>query len=76
MEVALVEIKKWNEIQDKFTDSFGWSRGLELMLKTASDIKKDKFVYELSINEDNKVIKALRSAYKEELKWLEKEKVK
>ena len=71
-----MEIEKWNEIQDKFTDSFGWSRGLEIMFQTSSSIKKDKFVYELSINEDNRLIKALRSSYKEELKWLEKEKVK
>ena len=44
-----MEVKKWNEIQEKFTDKFGWERGIEIMLDTASNIKKEKFIYELSL---------------------------
>tara|TARA_R100000234_G_scaffold119548_1_gene102797 strand:- start:391 stop:606 length:216 start_codon:yes stop_codon:yes gene_type:complete len=66
-------IKKWNEIQEKFTDKFGWERGIELMLSNVSAIKKGKFVYELSLSEDNNIIKTLRKVYNKELKWQEKE---
>ena len=69
-------IVKWNEIQDVFIDEFGWKRGIELMLDKASPIKKGKAVYELNMQEENQITKALRRAYNEELKWLEKEKVK
>ncbi len=69
-----MEVKKWNEIQEKFTDKFGWERGIEIMLDTASNIKKEKFIYELSLSEDNRLVKALRETYNKELKWQEKEK--
>jgi|TARA_R100001443_G_scaffold58514_2_gene69079 hypothetical protein len=69
-------IKKWNEIQDRFTDSFGWKRGIELMLDSAGSIKKSKAVYELSLSEDNRIIKQLRKVYNKELSWQEKEKHK
>ncbi len=75
-EEHLVKIVKWNEIQDVFIDEFGWKRGIELMLDKASPIKKSKAVYELNMQEENQITKALRRAYNEELKWLEKEKVK
>lgn len=75
-EEHLVTIVKWNEIQDVFIDEFGWKRGIELMLDKASPIKKSKAVYELNMQEENQITKALRRAYNEELKWLEKEKVK
>ena len=44
------------------------------MLDTASNIKKEKFIYELSLSEDNRLVKALRETYNKELKWQEKEK--
>ena len=66
-------IKKWNEIQERFTDKFGWERGIELMLSNVSAITKGKFVYELSLSEDNTIIKTLRKVYNKELKWQEKE---
>ena len=69
-----MEIKKWNEIQEKFTDTFGWETGIELMLSTASNVKKGKTVYELSLSEENNLIKSLRITYNKELKWQEKEK--
>tara|TARA_R100000008_G_scaffold72645_1_gene50898 strand:- start:609 stop:824 length:216 start_codon:yes stop_codon:yes gene_type:complete len=69
-----MEVKKWNEIQEKFTDTFGWERGIEIMLDTASRIKKSKCVYELSLSEENNLIKSLRKTYNKELKWQEKEK--
>jgi len=69
----LVEIKRWNEIQEKFTDTFGWERGIELMLDTASHIKREKCVYELSLSEENNLVRQLRRVYNKELKWQEKE---
>jgi len=74
----LMKIKKWNEIQDVFIDSFGWKRGIELMLGSVTKIRKGKHVYELNVQEDNQITKTLRKVYNEELKWQkqEKEKVK
>ncbi len=71
-------VVRWNEIQDVFVDAFGWKRGIELMLDSVSKIKKGKHVYELNVQEDNQITKALRKVYNEELKWQkqEKEKVK
>ncbi len=68
-----MEIKKWNEIQEKFTDSFGWERGIELMINVSGQMTQSKAVYELSLSEDTKLIKQLRQTYNEELKWQEKE---
>lgn len=74
----LMTVVRWNEIQDVFVDAFGWKRGIELMLDSVSKIKKGKHVYELNVQEDNQITKALRKVYNEELKWQkqEKEKVK
>ena len=74
----LMTVVKWNEIQDVFVDAFGWKRGVELMLDSVSKIKKGKHVYELNVQEDNQITKALRKVYNKELKWQkqEKEKVK
>ena len=71
-------VVRWNEIQDVFVDAFGWKRGIELMLDSVSKIKKGKHVYELNVQEDNQITKALRKVYNKELKWQkqEKEKVK
>jgi hypothetical protein len=68
-----LEIKKWNEIQERFTDSFGWERGIELMISVSGQMTQSKAVYELSLSEDTKLIKQLRQTYNKELKWQEKE---
>ena len=68
-----MEIKKWNEIQEKFTDSFGWEHGIELMISVSGQMTQSKAVYELSLSEDTKLIKQLRQTYNKELKWQEKE---
>lgn len=72
----LMTIAKWNEIQNVFVDAFGWKRGIELMLDSVYEIKKSKHVYELNVQEDNQITKALRKVYNKEIKWQEKEKVK
>jgi len=69
-------VVKWNEIERKFTDRFGWLEGLEYMTSTSRDVLKYRSVYELNSNEDYLLIKKLRDKYKEETKCLEKEKAK
>ncbi len=73
-----MKISKWNEIQDVFIDSFGWKRGIELMLGSVTNIRRGKHVYELTEQQDNEITKTLRKVYNEEIKWQkqEKEKVK
>ena len=69
-------VVKWNEIERKFTDRFGWLEGLEYMTSTSRDVLKYRSVYELNSNEDYLLIKKLRDKYNEEAKCLEKEKAK
>ena len=76
MEVNLLEIKKWNEIEKSFTDKFGWKEGLKLMITTSKKYTSNKAVYELSMAEENRLIKDLRKTYTKEAECLEKERVK
>ena len=63
-----MEIKKWNEIQDKFVDAFGWDNGLRYMTEEARDVLKYRSPYELNSREESLLIKNLRSKYNTELK--------
>ena len=76
MEVNLLEIKKWNEIEKSFTDKFGWKKGLKLMITTSKEHTLNKSVCELSMAEENRLIKDLRKTYTKEAKCLEKGRVK
>ena len=76
MEVNLLEIEKWNEIEKSFTDKFGWKEGLRLMITTSKEYTSNKSVYELSMAEENRLIKDLRKTYTKEAKCLEKGRVK
>ena len=77
MEVALVEIKKWNEIEHSFTSKFGWYDGLRYITTELKNVTKGtRSVYELNDKEDYLLIKKLRTIYKEEPTWHGKEKVK
>ena len=76
MEESLLEIEKWNEIERTFTDKFGWKEGLAIMINTSKKYTRDKSIYELSMSEDNRLIKDLREIYNKEMKCLEKEKAK
>ena len=66
MEESLLEIEKWNEIERTFTDKFGWKGGLAIMINTSKKYTANKSVYELSISEDNNLIKDLRERYNKE----------
>jgi len=76
MEVNLLEIRKWNEIEKTFTDKFGWNDGIRIMLSTSSKFTVGKSITELSISEENNLVKELRKTYKEEAGCLEKQKAK
>ena len=62
-----MEIKQWNDIQDKFVDAFGWDNGLRYMTSEARDILKYRSPYELNLREDSMLIKKLRSKYNKEI---------
>ena len=66
MEESLLEIEKWNEIERTFTDKFGCIEGLAIMINTSKKYTANKSVYELSISEDNNLIKDLRERYNKE----------
>ena len=66
MEVALMEIKKWNEIEHSFTTKFGWYDGLRHMTDISKDFTRgDRSIYELNDREDYLLIKKLRTKRKQ-----------
>ena len=74
MEVTLMEIKKWNEIEHYFTTKFGWYDGLRHMTDISKEFTKgERSIYELSDREDYLLIKKLRTKYKQEPTWHVKE---
>ncbi len=60
-----MDIRKWNQIQGKFTEKFGWDRGLDLMCKTARKVMFTKYVYQLTDREEARMVDALRKVYRE-----------
>ena len=70
-----MEVKKWNEIEHKFTSKFGWYHGIRLMNEPLKNITKGKrSIYDLTSKEDYLLIKKLRTIYEKEPTWHEKEK--
>ena len=76
MEEMEMEVRKWNEIEKTFTDKFGWNDGIRIMLSTSSKFTVGKSITELSMAEENDLVRELRKTYKEEAVCLEKQKVK
>ena len=60
-----MRIAKWNEIQTKFTEKFGWERGILIMCRTARKHIFTKFIYQLDDREEKRLVDALRKVYRE-----------
>jgi len=71
-----MEERKGKEIEKKFTEKLGWNAGIRIMLSTSSKFTVGKSITELSISEENDLVKELRKTYKEEAACLEKQKAK
>ena len=52
MEIPLVEGKKWVEIEEAYTEKFGWYDGLDRLLNTKRDVVGGKWIHELTASEE------------------------
>jgi hypothetical protein len=64
MEV-LLEISKWVEIEDKFTDKYGWTLGIDALTFVKREVCNGVFLEDLSDVQNHNLIKSLRKFYKE-----------
>jgi len=69
-----VEVKKWIDIEDAYTDKFGWDKGISNLLEVKRDTVGGKEIIELSVSEEYKLVHALRKFYKKEKRKNEKKK--
>ena len=63
MEIPLVEGKKWVEIEEAYTEKFGWYDGLDKLLNTKRDVVGSKWIHELTASEEYKLVQELRKRY-------------
>ena len=63
MEIPLVEGKKWVEIEEAYTEKFGWYDGLDKLLNTKRDVVGAKWIHELTASEEYKLVQELRKRY-------------
>jgi len=59
-----MEIKKWIELEEMFTDLMGDSKGINVMVDEKREVAPKKPIHELSVREDKKLIHRLRQRYK------------
>ena len=63
METPLVDGKKWVEIEEAFTEKFGWYDGLDRLLNTKRRTIGNKWLYELTASEEYRLVNELRKQY-------------
>jgi len=61
---SLLEGKKWVEIEEAYTEKFGWYDGLDRLLNTKRDVVGGKWIHELTASEEYKLVYELRKRYK------------
>jgi len=59
-----MEIKKWVEIEDVFTEKYGWELGVKAMCGIKRNLYGNKFLEDLSVSQENALVKSLRHFYK------------
>ena len=63
MDIPLMEGKKWVEIEEAYTEKYGWYDGLKRLLDTKRDIVGGRWIHELTASEEYKLVHELRKRY-------------
>ena len=64
MEIPLVEGKKWVDIQESFTDKYGWDKGIDYLLQIKRSVIGGKMLIDITISEEYRLVNELRKFYK------------
>lgn len=58
-----MEGKKWVEIEEAYTEKFGWYDGLKRLLDTKRDVVGARWIHELNASEEYRLVNELRNRY-------------
>ena len=64
MEIPLVEGKKGVDIQESFTDNYGWDKGIDYLLQIKRSVIGGKMLIDITISEEYRLVNELRKFYK------------
>lgn len=55
---------KWVEIQESFTDKYGWDKGIDYLLQVKRSVIGRKMLIDITISEEYRLVNELRKFYK------------
>ena len=55
---------KWVDIQESFTDKYGWDKGIDYLLEVKRSVIGGKMLINITIPEEYKLVNELRKFYK------------
>ena len=55
---------KWVEIQESFTDKYGWDKGIDYLLQVKRSVIGSKMLIDITISEEYRLVNKLRNFYK------------
>ncbi len=55
---------KWVEIQESFTDKYGWDKGIDYLLQVKRSVIGSKMLIDITISEEYRLVNQLRNFYK------------
>ena len=63
MESHIVDGAKWVEIENAFTDKYGWDKGIDYLLEVKRSVLGGKLLIDITISEEYKLVQSLRNFY-------------
>ena len=54
---------KWVEIEESFTDKYGWDKGIDYLLEVKRNVIGGKLLIDITISEEYKLVQSLRKFY-------------
>ena len=55
---------KWVDIQESFTDKYGWDKGIDYLLQIKRSVIGGKMLIDITISEEYRLVNELRKFYK------------
>lgn len=55
---------KWVEIEESFTDKYGWDKGIDYLLEVKRSVIGSKMLINITLSEEYKLVHELRKFYK------------
>ena len=55
---------KWVEIEESYTDKYGWDKGIDYLLEVKRSVIGSKMLIDITLSEEYKLVHELRKFYK------------